>query len=70
MKRAAIFLAALPLIGGCSAEEDTVPPVSAKEAKALDEAAEMIEQRRLPPDALATEESKAGAEPPAGEAEE
>lgn len=47
---AALLLAALGACGG----EDAAPPggATAGEARALDEAAEMIEQRRLPPEAF------------------
>lgn len=56
----------LLLLAACG-QSDTDPGpggVTVGEAKALDEAAEMIEQRRLPPEATAT---PAPAPPPAEE---
>lgn len=52
MKRLALLLAALPALSACSSEEEPVDPVSASEAEALDEAATMLEEKRLPPDAV------------------
>ncbi|MFA6218736.1 MAG: hypothetical protein WC692_03045 [Erythrobacter sp.] len=74
MSRLALTLtlagAALPALAGCSKDAgEPVEAVSATEAQALDEAAEMLEQRRLPPEALAGAEE--GQEKPAeGEAVE
>ena len=50
----ALALAALALLSACGPAENDPGPggVTVGEAKALDEAAEMLEQRRLPPDAL------------------
>jgi hypothetical protein len=47
-------IALVPLLLACGQGENTPGPggVTAGEARALDEAAEMIEQRRLPPAAL------------------
>lgn len=50
-------LLALPLLLAACGPSDSDPApggVTVGEAKALDEAAEMIEQRRLPPEALET----------------
>lgn len=56
MKRHAIALALTATLIACGPGENDPGPggVTAGEAKALDEAAEMIEQRRLPPEVLAT----------------
>lgn len=54
MKRTTIVTAALLLLTACG-ENDTDPGpggVTVGEARALDQAAEMIEARRLPEDAL------------------
>ncbi|MCZ8370951.1 MAG: hypothetical protein O9293_13495 [Porphyrobacter sp.] len=47
---------AFPLaLAACGSEEASPPgEVTPGEAKALDEAAEMLDERRLPPEALAT----------------
>ncbi|MEZ5680779.1 MAG: hypothetical protein R3E14_05725 [Erythrobacter sp.] len=55
MKRLAITLAALSALAACSSEEEPVDAVTPSEAKALDEAAEMLEEQRLPPEALEDE---------------
>ena len=54
--RAAIGFASILLLGGCGAADNDPGPggVTVGEARALDEAAEIIEQRRLPPEALKT----------------
>ncbi|QKG70746.1 hypothetical protein [Erythrobacter mangrovi] len=63
-----LALAALPAVAGCSDDSDEpVDAVSPTEAKALDEAAEMIEQRRLPPEAVA-DTGAANEKPAEGEA--
>ncbi|WP_341710963.1 hypothetical protein [Erythrobacter sp.] len=63
-----LALAALPALAGCSDDSDEqVEAVSPTEAKALDEAAEMLEQRRLPPEAIA-ESGEANENPAQGEA--
>lgn len=50
----ALALAMLPALAGCSDDpEPQVATVSPTEAKALDDAAEMLDQRRLPPAAIA-----------------
>lgn len=48
---------ALPLALAACGDEGASPPgaVSPGEAKALDEAAEMLDERRLPPEALPTD---------------
>ena len=64
MSRLAFALPALGLLAACSADQpEAVDPISATEQQALDEAAEMIEQRRLPPGTLAPEaENEAAAQ--------
>lgn len=52
-----LALLVLPLLLASCGQSDTDPGpggVTVGEAKALDEAAEMIEQRRLPPEAIET----------------
>ena len=58
------LLAPLVLLAACEPADNEPGPggVTVGEAKALDEAAEMLEQRRLPPDAFGA--------PPEGEAGE
>ncbi len=55
MIRGAGLLAALALLGGCGeADSDPGPGgVTVGEARALDSAAEMLDQQRLPDEALA-----------------
>ena len=56
MRRTTVLVGALLLLAACG-ERDTGPGpggVTVGEARALDEAAEMIEARRLPEEALAT----------------
>lgn len=54
MRAAALLGLAAPLaLAGCGGAEDQTGGVTAEEARALDEAAEMIEERRLPDAALA-----------------
>lgn len=62
MIRIALPLAALVTLPACSGyeEEEPVGAVTQREAEALDDAASMIEERRLPPDALPPEASEAG----------
>lgn len=55
MKRLALPLALLAITAACSTEEESVDGVTPSEQKALDEAAEMIEERRLPPEAISSE---------------
>jgi hypothetical protein len=72
MSRLALTLtfAALPVLTGCSdGADDQVEAVSATEAKALDEAAEMLEQRRLPPDTV-TQDGGTQDKPAEGEADQ
>jgi hypothetical protein len=55
MSRSFALFAALALAGCGSGDNEPGPGgVAVGEARALDEAAEMIEQRRLPPEALST----------------
>lgn len=61
MKRTLFLLGTLALLAACG-ERDTAPGpggVTVGEAKALDEAAEMIEARRLPDGVLATDAPEA-----------
>ena len=53
-------IVALFALSACSGyeEEEPVEAISPSEAKALDDAAEMIEQRRLPEDLLSDEEEE------------
>jgi hypothetical protein len=53
-----VALTLLTVLAACSPADNDPGPggVTVGEARALDEAAEMIEQRRLPPDALKTPE--------------
>lgn len=52
--RGLLILAIPVLLAGCGGNSEAeAGGVTADEARALDEAAEMIEQRRLPDDALA-----------------
>lgn len=62
MIRIALPLAALVTLPACSGyeEEEPVGAVTQREAEALDDAASMIEERRLPPDALPPETGEAG----------
>lgn len=55
MIRGASLLAAFVLLGGCGESDSDPGPggVSVGEARALDEAAEMLDQQRLPDEALA-----------------
>lgn len=53
--RSAALLAACAGLSGCGRQADNQPGpggVTVGEAKALDEAAEMLEKRRMPPEAL------------------
>lgn len=64
MTRLAPLVVALAALTACSGyeEEQPVEAVSQSEAEALDDAAEMIEQRRLPEDLLPTGEDDAAAD--------
>ncbi|MEX0341742.1 MAG: hypothetical protein AB3N06_04075 [Erythrobacter sp.] len=61
MHRLAPPIAALLALSACSANEQQEPveAVTQSEAQALDDAAEMIEQRRLPEDLLPPEDDGA-----------
>ena len=54
--RAIPMLVAMLMLAGCGGGDSQSGPggVTANEAKALDEAAEMVEKQRLPEDALRT----------------
>ena len=67
--RAAAILAALAVLAGCGQGENDPGPggVTVGEARALDEAAEMLEQRRVPPELL--EPSGTAPDEPAGPAQ-
>lgn len=56
MRRTIVLTGALLLLAGCGERDTDAGPggVTVGEARALDEAAEMIEARRLPEEALAT----------------
>jgi hypothetical protein len=56
-------LVPLALLAACGPSDSDPGPggVTVGEAKALDEAAEMLEQRRLPPDALPSAAASASA---------
>lgn len=59
-------LAALALAGCGKADNDAGPGgVSVGEAKALDEAAQMLDAQRLPPEAIATATAQPSQPPPA-----
>ena len=64
MSRIVPLFAALAALSACSGYEDDEPvqPVSQSEAEALDDAAEMIDQRRLPDGVLDPEDHDTGAE--------
>lgn len=66
MMRLAPLAAALFALSACSGSEEAEPigAVTQSEAEALDDAAEMIEARRLPEGALPA--ANAPADPPAG----
>jgi hypothetical protein len=57
MPRAPILATALALaLAACGTEQASAPgAVSPGEAKALDEAAQMLDERRLPPEAIPTD---------------
>ena len=59
-----LALLPLALLAACGPSDSDPGPggVTVGEAKALDEAAEMLEQRRLPPDALPSQ-AQPGASP-------
>jgi hypothetical protein len=64
MRRSLILLAVLAL-AACGKADNAPGPggVTVGEARALDEAAEMIETRRMPPEALATVSAAPGETP-------
>ena len=64
MSRIVPLLAALAALSACSGYEDDEPvqAVSQSEAEALDDAAEMIDQRRLPDGVLDAESDSTAAE--------
>jgi hypothetical protein len=70
MMRRALPLIALLALPACGPSDTDPGPggVTVGEARALDEAAEMLEQRRLPPEALETGEDAAPAPPEGGSA--
>lgn len=60
MPRLVLIAALLPLLAACDSGGTGAPGgVSPGEAKALEEAAEMLDERRLPPDALPPEAAPA-----------
>lgn len=68
MIRRALLLAVLPWLAACSESGSDPGPggVTVDEARALDQAAEMLDQQRLPEDAL---DDPAGEAPAAAEPE-
>ncbi|WP_324828687.1 hypothetical protein [Qipengyuania zhejiangensis] len=61
MNRLALLLAALPALASCSDGGDQpVDAVTPAEAQALDDAAAMLEERRLPPEALEADGADTG----------
>lgn len=58
-----LTFAASAALAACGGDDRTAGGVTANEARALDDAAEMLEQRRLP-DGLATAPAAPDAEPP------
>lgn len=70
MMRFALPLIALLALPACGPSDTDPGPggVTVGEARALDEAAEMLEQRRLPPEVLETGGNTAQAPPEAGNA--
>ena len=65
MIRLALALCSSAALIACSNDEpDDVRAISASEAEALDDAASMIDERRLPPDALGEEAEADTAETP------
>ncbi len=62
MMRRAFLAVPLLLLAGCEPADNEPGPggVTVGEARALDQAAEMLEQRRLPPDALGRPGESAG----------
>ena len=69
MMHRALPLIALLALPACGPSDTDPGPggVTVGEARALDEAAEMLEQRRLPPEALETDEGTAPAPPEAAQ---
>ena len=63
--------AACLALGGCAPSENDPAPggVTVSEAQALDDAAEMIEQRRLPEGAIASDNETLGEAEPTSEPE-
>ena len=65
MIRLALALCSTVAMIACSNDEPSdVRAISASEAEALDDAASMIDERRLPPEALGEEGEADTAEPP------
>lgn len=62
-----VSLLILPLLAACGPSDSDPGPggVTVGEARALDEAAEMLEQRRLPPEALPGPATSSSPAPPA-----
>ena len=66
--KAVLVLAATCLLAACGQGDNEPGPggVTVGEAKALDEAAEMLEQRRMPPEAVQPTAAPTPAEAPQG----
>jgi|GEM_PF-713174 len=62
--RLLLLTALVPLLAACgSSGADAPGEVSAGEAEALEDAADMLDERRLPPEALPPEATPTGAAP-------
>lgn len=62
-----LLAAAVPVLSACGPADNDPGPggVTVGEARALDEAAEMLEERRIPDEALPEADGEAAPQPPA-----